>query len=127
MTPAGGGVRGPRRAGVSDPGYSDEILEDVAGADAWELVDVADEEQVRARRHGLEQRGGEARVEHRGFVEHEEVGGERSGFVGDETAAGGIVFEQAVDRRREAAGRLGEPLGGAAGRRGQMHADFLGL
>ena len=48
-------------------------------------------------------------------------------FVRDEAAAGGVVFEQAVNRRREAAGGLGEALRGAAGGRGEMDADFLGF
>ncbi len=80
-----------------------------------------------ARRDGLEEGGGEAVVEHRGLVDDEEIGGEGRGFVRNEAAAGGVVFEQAVNRRREAAGGLREALCGAARRRGEVDADFLGF
>ena len=91
------------------------------------MVGVADEQEVRARWDGLEEGGGEAVVEHRGLVDDEEIGGEGRGFVRNEAAAGGVVFEQAVNRRREAAGGLGKALRGAAGGRGEMDADFLGF
>ena len=108
-------------------GDGDEVFEDVASADARKLVSVADEKQMRARRDGLEERGGEPVIEHRGFVDDEEIGGEGCGFVGDEATAGGVVFKEAVDRSREAAGGLGETLRGAAGGSGEVDADLFGF
>ena len=104
----------------------DEVFEDVAGADGGELVGVAHEEEVGAGGHGLEERGGEAGVEHRGLVHDEEIGGERVVFVGGEAAAGGVPLEEAVDGGGEAAGGLGEALGGAAGGRGEVDTDLFG-
>ena len=63
------------------PGRRDQVLEDVARADARELVGVADEQQVGPRGHGLEERRREAGVEHRGLVDDQEVGRERVGLV----------------------------------------------
>ena len=70
----------------------DEVLEDIAGADRGQLVGIAYEQQMGARRYGLEQRGGEARVEHRGFVDDEKIRGKRRGLVGGEAAFGWVVF-----------------------------------
>ena len=52
----------------------DEVVEHAAGADRRELVDVADEQHVRARPDGGEQRLGQAHREHRGLVDDEHVG-----------------------------------------------------
>ena len=52
---AGDGGRMQRTLGGGD---GDEVFEDVAGADAGELVGVADEQEVGAGRDGLEEGGG---------------------------------------------------------------------
>ena len=101
-------------------GRRDQVLEHVAGADARELVGVADQEEVGPGGHRLEERRGEARVEHRDLVDDEEVRGERVRLVRRE-AAGRVVLEQPVDRGGVAAGRLREALRRAARGRGEVH------
>ena len=78
----------------------DEVVEHAAGADRRELVDVAHEQDVRARADGAEQRLGQAHREHRGLVDDEHVGaGDRVLGAAGEALAGGVL-EQAVDGRR---------------------------
>ena len=61
--------------------------------------------------------GGEARVEHRRLVDHDQIGVERVVAIALEPAAVRLELEQAVDRRRLHHRGLAEPLGRAAGRR----------
>ncbi len=124
-----GNGRPGRRPGRLAVGLAlrDQVLEHVAGPDRRELVDVADEQQVRAGRHGGEQRRGEPGVEHGGLVDDEEIGRQRRGFVDGEAALGGVEFQQAVDGGGKSAGGLGEALGGPAGGGGEVDPHVLGL
>jgi hypothetical protein len=63
-----------------------EVAEHVARADGVELVDVAYEQEVSCAGDGAQQRGREFRVQHRGFVNDDEVRRERVLGVGGETA-----------------------------------------
>ncbi len=54
-----------------------QVPQHLAGADAGQLVDIADEEQVGARRNGLDQLVGQEEVQHGGLVHDDEVGVER--------------------------------------------------
>jgi len=74
---------------------------------------------------GGEQCGGEPHIEHGGFVNNEEVGGEGVVFVGSKAAFGGLKLEKPVESGGVAAGGFGEALGGAARGRGEVYADFL--
>ena len=60
----------------------EQVAEDLPGADRGQLVDVADEQQVRARRDRLDELVGQDHVHHRGLVDHHQVRVE--GFVGVE-------------------------------------------
>ena len=101
---------------------ANQVLQHVAGADTGQLVGVTNQEEMGADRHGLQERGGEAGVEHRDLIDDQKIGGEGVRLVHGEAARGALVFEQAVDGRGLSAGRLGEALRGAAGRRGEMNA-----
>ena len=59
----------------------DQVVQHVARADGRQLVSVAYEQQVRPCRHGLQERGGKAGVEHRGFVDDEKIRRERAVLV----------------------------------------------
>ena len=59
-------------------------------------------------------------VDHRGLVDHDQVGVQRVVRVVVGVAAG-LQLQQPVDGRRLMAGQLGQALGGAAGRRGEDH------
>jgi hypothetical protein len=87
--------------GQAHPGQGvggEQVAEDLAGADAWELVDVADHHQV-----GVQ-----------GMVTVE--GG----------LAAGAQLQQPVQGSALQPGQLGQPFSGAAGRRGQHHLGSLG-
>lgn len=70
----------------------DEVVEDIAGTDGGELVDVADEDEMGFAGDGLDEAGGESRVEHGGFVDYYDVGTEWFRFVYREGSFGGIEF-----------------------------------
>ena len=88
-----------------------EASEGTAGVDGGELVVVADEDDFGAAGGGVVEESGEgAGADHRGFVDHQHVGGLQLG-------AAGVVelVEEAVDRLGGDPGSLFE-LGGGAGR-----------
>ena len=81
------------------------------------LIDVADEDHASPRRHGLQEPVHQDDIDHRRFIDDEQIDVERVLRVAAEAAHGGVEFEEAVDGLRLAAGRFGQALGGAAGRR----------
>ena len=101
----------------------DDVGEHLAGADRGQLVDVADDQQRRALGHRLEQRVHQQHVDHRRLVDDQQVAVERMLAVSLETAALGVDLEQPVDRLGLDPGRLGHPLGGAAGRRAEQRSS----
>jgi hypothetical protein len=52
----------------------EEVAQDFAGAHGRELVDVADEQQVRSFGDGLDELVGQDDVHHRGLIDHDQVG-----------------------------------------------------
>lgn len=80
---------------------------------------------MRAGGDRLHQFVGEQQVEHRGLVDHHQIGVERAVLVVRRVAAR-FQLQQAVHRRGVGAGELGEPLGGPPGGRGEHHLGLLG-
>ena len=76
-------------------------------------------------RHRLQQRVHQRHVDHRGFVDDEQVAVEGVLLVAAEAAVHRIDLEQPVDGLRFEAGALRQPLGGAAGGRGQRDPHAL--
>lgn len=103
-----------------------KVTEEVARANAGQLISVAHKKEMCTAGDRLEEAGGEARVEHAGLVEDEEVAGNRVVFVVGEAAGGRVVFEQTVDGAGGCAGSFRESLGGTARRGSEQHADALG-
>ncbi len=89
---------------------ADDVGEDLAGADRWELVDVTDEQQRGARRQGADERLHQQHVHHRRLVDHEQVAGERIRLVALEAAVLRVGLQQAVDGLRLDARGLGQAL-----------------
>lgn len=106
----------------------DDISQDVARADAGQLVDVSDKQEVGAKGDGLEQMVGKHHVEHRGLIHNDEICLERILLVPLKCHAfGRLKLEQAVQRSGFAAGGLAQAFGGAAGWGGQQHTAALAL
>ena len=108
-----------------DRAGGEQVAQDFAGADRGELVDVADQQQMRPGRDGLDQLVGQDHVHHRGLVDHDQVGVQRVVAVVFGVAAG-LQLQQPVHGGGLVAGQLGQPFGGPAGGRDQHHAGLLG-
>jgi hypothetical protein len=65
----------------------EHVPQHLARPDRGQLVDVSDQEQVRARRDRLDQLVGQDHVHHRRLVHHDQVGVERGGRVEGRLAA----------------------------------------
>ena len=100
----------------------EQILEHAARADRRELVDVADEQHVRARPDGRQQRLREMDGEHRRLVDDQHVAALDRVLRVAREALLGRPLQQPVDRRRLDAGQLAEPPRRLAGRRAQPRA-----
>ena len=110
-----------REAHARDDARAQDILEDRARADGRQLVDVADEDDVRALRHGGEEIIHEHDVHHRDFVKDDDVG--LQGIVRvlrEHRALAALRFEHAVDRHSLAACRFREALRRASRRRAEQ-------
>ena len=92
----------------------DQIAQHVAGPDGRKLVHVAHQQQVTIGPNGLEQRISQHQVEHRRFVDHDQVGVNWVLFVTGKTF-GGLELQQAMDCLRLAPASLGQPFGCPAG------------
>ncbi len=112
-------------ADARDHVRGEQVAQHLAGADARQLVDVTDQEQVRTRRDGFDQLVRQDQVEHRGLVDDQQVRLERVVAVVGGVAAG-LELEQAVDRGGGVAGQLGEAFRGPAGRRDELDLGALG-
>ena len=62
---------------VGDGAGADDVGEHLPGADRRQLVDVADDQQRRVIRDGLQQRLHERHIDHGGLVDHQQVALER--------------------------------------------------
>ena len=112
---------GPDHAG------GDDVAEDIAGTDRWQLVRVTDHDEAGAAVDGLQEGVHEEDVDHGHLVDDDDVALERIVFVALEVTAhlvatvfvlvrAALVLEEAVDRGGRPAGGLGHALRGAAGR-----------
>ena len=99
----------------------DHLGEHRTGADRGQLINIADEHQLRARAQRGHHRLEQLRVDHRGLVDHEEIHVERILRPAREAVLVGLVFEQAMDRHRLVDGRLAEPLRRTPRRRTERH------
>ena len=104
--------------GEPDPGQplgGQQIPQHLPGADAGELVDVADQQQPRPRGDGLDELIGHQHIQHRGLVHHQ------VGAQGTVAVKGGIPtraqLQQPMQGGRLQPGQLGQALGGPPGRR----------
>ena len=104
----------------------DEVAEHVAGADGRELVDVAHEQEVSRAGDGAQERGRELGVQHRGFVDDDEVRRERVLGVRSKSTSRWIELQQPMNRRGLHARGLRHALRCAAGGCAEGHADALG-
>ena len=66
----------------------EQVPQHLAGADRGELVDVADQQQMRPGRDGLDQLVGQDHVQHRGLIDHDQIGVQTIGVVVFGVAAG---------------------------------------
>ena len=110
------------KAGDVSDAAIDDIAQHIAGAHRWQLIDIADEEKVGCRLQRFEQAVEELQVEHGGFVDDDQVGRQRVGFVVFEAALIGRETEQTVDGAGAFAGGFGQAFGRASGRRCQLKA-----
>ena len=74
----------------------EQVAPDFAGADRGELVDVADEQQMRSVGDRLDQLVGQDYVHHRALVDHDQIGVQGVMAVVFGVAAG-LQLEQAVN------------------------------
>ena len=116
----GGLAEDTRQARHRHQAAGDQIAQHIARPDRGQLIHIADQEQLCAGRHRLEQVIGQQQVEHRGFVYHQVIDLERVFLVALE-AQGRGGFQQAVDGTGRVASRFGQTLGGPPGGRGQRH------
>jgi hypothetical protein len=91
-----------------------------------QLIDIADEQQRRARRQRSKDRPHQRHIDHRRLVNHQKIAVERLVLVAPEAAGPWVSFEKAMDGFRLEAGALGQTLGGATGRRTERDRDALG-
>ena len=111
-------------ADARDDRRSEDVAKNGAGADARELIDVADEHEPRAIGDGVEERARERRVDHRGLVDDHGVGVDRRVRRALEAPRARVDLEEAVDRNCLAPGRLGHPLRRAPGRRSEASDEL---
>ena len=95
------------------------------GPTEGKLVDVANDQEGGLVRHRLHERLHQHDIDHRGFVDHQQVAIERIILAALEAAAFGIDLQQPVDGLGLEAGRFGHPLGGAARRCAQQDVSAL--
>ena len=103
----------------------EQVAQDLTGADGGELVDIANEQQMRSLGNRLDEFVGQDHVHHRTLIDDDQIGGRRilaviSGF------AAGLRLQQPMHGQRVLPGQLGEALGGPAGGRDQQHCGLLG-
>ena len=113
------------QAGDREGLAANDIVEDIAAADAGQLIGIADEEDVRIAGNGPDEGAGEVVVEHAGLVDDDKAGFEWILRVYGEAAPGGVELEEAMDGRRMGAGGLGHTLGGSTRGRREEDLHFL--
>ena len=111
-----------RRIGQAAFDGCDYVAQHVAGADARQLIHVADQHQVRARPDGADQVLGQEQIEHGGLVHDDQVGVEGVGLVPGETqqAVLRLDLQHAVHRLGQLPGGLAQALGRTAKRLSEL-------
>ncbi len=101
------------------------VTEEVAGADRWKLVHIADKDDGGGGRDGVEKVERQGDIEHGGFVHDDEI--HLEGIVGavDKPVVLRVVLEEAMDGLGEEGAAFGEALGSAAGGGAQGDAGLL--
>ncbi|MBW2405577.1 MAG: hypothetical protein JRF42_17755 [Deltaproteobacteria bacterium] len=110
-------VKADRRA---DSGC-DQVAQRLAGANRRKLIDVAHERERGICRNRSQELRRESNVEHRRFVDQNEIRFERQVLVAVEVPGGWVPFEKAMNRLGLDACRLGQTLRSASCRRAQGH------
>jgi hypothetical protein len=95
----------------------DHVGQDLTGPDRGKLIDVADDYQRRMVGDRPQQCLHQQDIDHRGFVDDQQVALEWVVATAFETAALGIDLEQSVNGLGSKASGFRHPLGGAASRR----------
>ena len=113
-----------RQTGAGHRAAGKNVPEDVAGADAGQLVRVADQDQPRSGRNGPQQGTHQHQVDHGSFIGDHAVRLQRMIRVPGESPFLAAEFQQAVDGFRLGARGLRHPLGGPARRRAEQHGVF---
>jgi hypothetical protein len=101
-----------------DPGDGvggQHVAQHLPGADRGQLVHIPDQQQVRPRRHRLDQLVGQDEVEHAGLVHHDQVRVDRIVPIMGGVAAG-AQRQQPVHGGGRMPGQLGQPFRGSPGR-----------
>ncbi len=98
------------------------------GPNRWELVNIADQQQVAALVDGAQQVVHQQDIDHGGFVDDHQVGIQRVFLVAQEWTAGArFEFQQAVDGFGFQPGGFAEAFGGPPGRGRQQHGVIARL
>ncbi len=106
-----------RQPEAGDGAGCDHVPQHVAGADGRQLVRISDEEHLAVRGDGFEQGGGQADVEHGGFVDDEKPDLQGIFLIAAELSA--LPFQQPVDRLGLSPDHVHHSLRGPAGGGGQ--------
>ena len=116
------------QANAWNAGALEQIVQDVAGAYARELVRIAYKDDAGRFGNGFEERGRKPGVHHTEFVDDEQVAVQLVELVLVEFAGDGIHFQEAVDGVGLVAAAVTHALGCAARRGGEQNvfAHFTG-
>ena len=101
---------------------ADQVGENLSGTDRGQLVRIADDQQRGMVRQRAQERGHQANVHHRGFVEHEKVARHRHVRSAPKTAD--RRADEAMHRLGVATGHRGQAPRRAPGRRAQSNIDI---
>ena len=88
------------------------------------MVHIAHQYDMAVPVHGAQEMVHQQQINHRDLVDDDEIHFKRVVFIALKDAIPGIVFKQAVDRLRRLSRALGNPFGGAPGRRCQGKAHL---
>jgi hypothetical protein len=114
------------QAGNGDSPRLDNVGRDLTGANRRKLVNVADKQQTRIRRKGLQHGGHKRDIDHAGFVDDEKVAVEQIFHIAPEAAVLWIGFEQPVNGLCLNSSLFGHALRGAACLRCEEKSRSLG-
>ena len=110
-----------------DRARGDDVGQNLAGTDGGQLVDVAHDQQGRPVRNGVEQGLHQQDIDHRAFVDHQEIAVERALEGPLEGEGLRVELEEAVNGPGLHSGRLGHAPGRTAGRGAEQELHGLGL